>query len=171
LICEKISLRTFTEASQKTIDLSGQDTDTHRLLSCVFLLRKQYEKAIVEAQKAVELSPNAANSNFVYGMVLRSAERYDEAIPVLKKAIRLNPVTPINYLNNLAWSYAYSEQYEKAIPLWNRTIERNPDYLFAYMGLTFAYQLSGNEIEALEAAAEVLRIKPKFSLALLEKKP
>ena len=164
------SLQTAEQLAQKAIDLSGQSAVTHRLLSSVFLLRKQYEKAIVEAQKAVELNPNSANSNFIYGMVLRNAERYDEAIPVLKKAIRLNPVTPINYLNNLAWSYTFSEQYEKAIPLWNRTIERNPDYLFAYMGLTCAYQLSGNEVKARKAAAEVLRIKPTFSMALIEKR-
>ena len=164
------SLQTAEQLAQRAIDLSGQSAVTHRLLSSVFLLRKQYEKAIVEAQKAVELNPNSANSNFIYGMVLRCAERYDEAIPVLKKAIRLNPVTPINYLNNLAWSYTFSEQYEKAIPLWNRTIERNPDYLFAYMGLTCAYQLSGNEVKARKAAAEVLRIKPTFSMALIEKR-
>ena len=163
------SLQTAEQLAQKAIDLSGQNDATHRLLSCVFLLRKQYEKAIVEAQKAVEFAPNSASSNFVYGMVLRTADRHDEAIPVLKKAIRLNPVTPINHLNNLAWSYTYSEQYEKAIPLWNRTIERNPDYLFAYMGLTCAYQLSGDGAKAREAADEVLRIKPIFSMKLAEK--
>jgi adenylate cyclase len=163
------SLQTAEQLAQKAIDLSGQDDATHRLLSCVFLLRKQYEKAIVEAQKAVEFAPNSAQPNFIYGMVLKNADRYDEAIPVLKKAIRLNPVTPINYLNNLAWSYAYSEQYEKAIPLWNKAIERNPDYLFAYMGLTCAYQLTGDGAKAREAAAELLRIKPIFSVKLAAK--
>jgi TolB-like protein/class 3 adenylate cyclase len=163
------SLQTAEQLAQKATDLPGQNAD-HSLLSCIFLLREQYEKAIVEAQKAVEIVPNSAFTNFIYGLVLKGAERYDEAIPVLKKAIRLNPVTPIHYLNNLAWSYAYTEQYEKAIPLWNRTIERNPDYLFAYLGLTCAYQLTGNEIKARESAAEVLRIKPTFSIALIEKR-
>jgi tetratricopeptide (TPR) repeat protein len=163
------SLQTAEQLAQKAIDLSGQDATTHRLLSLVFLLRKQYEKAIVEAQKAVELAPNSASSNFVYGMVLNNAERFDEAIQVFKKAIRLNPVTPINYLNNLAWSYTNLEQYEKAIPLWNRAIERNPDYLFGYTGLTIAYQWSGQELKASEAAAEVLRIKSTFSIALAKK--
>jgi adenylate cyclase len=93
------SIQTAEQLAHKAIDLSGQDADTHRLLSCVFLVRNQYEKAIVEAQKAVELNPNCTSSNSVYGMVLRVAGRYDESIPVLKKAIRLNPVTPINYLN------------------------------------------------------------------------
>jgi adenylate cyclase len=163
------SLQTAEQLAQKAIDVSGQDATTHRLFSLVFMIRGQYEKAIVEAKKAVELSPNSANSNFVYGMVLNKAERFDEAIQVLKKAIRLNPVTPITYLNNLAWSYTVLEQYEKAIPLWNRAIERNPDYLFGYTGLTCAYQWSGQEIKAREAAAEVLRIKPTFSIALIKK--
>jgi len=158
------SLQTAEQLAQKAIDVSGQDADTHRILSQVFLLRRQYEKAIIEAQKAVELSPNSAEDHWWLGVVLRFAGRYDEAILFLEKAIRLNPVTPINYLNNLAFAYAYSEQYEKAIPLWNRAIERNPDYLFAYCGLTYAYQMSGNETKAHEAAAEVLRIKPKFSV-------
>ena len=162
------SLKKAEQLAHKAIDLSGTDPTSHRLLGCVFMLRKQYEKAIVEMQKAVELSPNSASSIFFYGLVLRFAGRYDEAIPILEKAIRLNPVTPVNYLNNLAWSYALSEQYEKAIPLWNMAIERNPDYLFAYSGLTCTHQLLGNEEKAREAAAEVLRIKPTYTTAQIE---
>ena len=159
------SLQIAEQLAHKAIDLAGQAPTPYRLLSNVFMLRKQYEKAIVEVQKAVELSPNSASSIFIYGLVLRYAGRFDEAIPFLRKAIRLNPVKPVNYLNNLAWSYALSEQYEKAIPLWNQAIERNPDYLFAYSGLTCTYQLLGNEIKAREAAAEVLRIEPTYSTA------
>jgi adenylate cyclase len=157
------------QSAHKAIHLSGPDAATHRLLSSVFLLRHQYEKAIAEGLRALELDPNSAGVNFVYGMVLRTAGHYQEAIPVLKKAIRLNPVTPINYLNNLAWAYTGLKQYEQAIPLWNKTLERNPDYLFAYMGLTAAHQLLGQENRARECAAEVIRIKPTFSVALAEK--
>jgi len=158
------SIKTAEQLTLKAIDLSGQDTVTHRLLGMVFLLRNQYDKAIIEAQKAVELSPNSAIDNFFMGMVLRFVGRYDEAILYLEKAIRLNPVTPIMYMNNLAFAYAFSGKYEKAIPLWNKAIKRNPDYLFAYCGLTYAYHMSGNETEARAAAAEVLRIKPNYSV-------
>jgi adenylate cyclase len=163
-----ISLKKAEQLAHKAMELSGRDPTAHRLLGCVFMLRKQYENAIVEMQKAVELSPNSASSIFLYGLVLRFSGRYDEAIPLMEKAIRLNPITPINYLNNLAWSYALSEQYEKAIPLWNKAIKRNPDYLFAYSGLTCTYQLLGNEKKAREAAAEVLRIKPTYTTAQIE---
>jgi tetratricopeptide (TPR) repeat protein len=157
------------QSAQKAILLSGPDAATHRLFSGVYLLRHQYDKAIAEGQRALELDPNSAGVNFIYGMVLRTAGHYEEAIPVLKKAIRLNPVTPINYLNNLAWAYTGLKQYEQALPLWNKTLERNPDYLFAYIGLTATHQLLGQESRARECAAEVIRIKPTFSVALAEK--
>jgi adenylate cyclase len=127
------SLQTAEQLAHKAIELSGKDAAIHRLLGSVFMLRGQYDKAIIEVEKAVELSPNSADYYFIYGMILREAGRLDEAIPVLQKAIRLNPITPINYLNNLAWAYFGKQQVEEAIPLWNRTIERNPDYLFAYV--------------------------------------
>jgi adenylate cyclase len=158
------SLQTAEQLTQKAIGLSGEDSDSLRLLSMVFLLRNQYEKALIQAQKAVELAPSSAENLWWLGVVLRFAGRYDEAILYLEKAIRLNPVTPIMYLNNLAFAYAFSGRYEKAIPMWKKAIKRNPDYLFAYGGLTYAYQMSGNETKAREAAGEVLRIKPNFSV-------
>ena len=123
--------------------------------------------AIAESQKSVDLAPNSAVANFVFGMVLRNAGRYGEAIPFLEKAIRLEPITPVNFLNNLAWAYTSLAQYEKALPLWNKAIEKNPDYLFAYQGLTVAHQLLGNSDRARECAAEVLRIKPTITIAKL----
>ena len=49
-------------------------------------------------------------------------------------------------------------------------MERNPDYLFAYMGLTGAYWLTGREDQARQAAQHVLRINPKFSVGYWEKR-
>jgi adenylate cyclase len=163
------SLQTADQLAQKAIELTGQNDFNLRLLSVIFMLRRQYDKAIIEIQKAIELSPNSAQAYFVYGTVLRFSGRNDEAIPIFKKAIRLNPYTPIEYLNMLAWAYFHTEQYEEAIPLWNKTIELNPDYLFAYQGLTGAYQMSGDEIKARESAAEVLRIKPTYSMEMVKK--
>jgi adenylate cyclase len=163
------TLQKAEQLAQKAVELTGQDDFNLRLLSSIFMLRRQYDKAIIEIQKAIELSPNSAQAYFIYGMVLRFSGRNYEAIPIFKKAIRLNPVTPIEYLNMLAWAYFHTEQYEEAIPLWNKTIELNPDYLFAYQGLTGAYQMSGDEIKARESAAEILRIKPTYSMEMVKK--
>jgi adenylate cyclase len=165
------SLETAEQLVQKSIDLSGPDSDTHQILGMVYYLRRQYDKAIAECQKAVVLSPNSAEANFRYGHALRYAGRFDEAIPIIEKAIRLNPFTPMVYINNLAWVYAFSEQYEKAISLWDSAIKRNPDYFFAYLGLTLVYQLTGNEAKAREAASEVMRLKPNLTVSRLAKGP
>jgi len=163
------SLETAEQFAQKAISLSADEAAGHRLLASIYMLRKEYENAIAESQKSVDLAPNSATANFVFGMVLRNAGRYDDAIPFLEKAIRLEPITPVNFLNNLAWAYTSLAQYEKALPLWNKAIEKNPDYLFAYQGLTVVYQLLGNRNRARECAKEVLRIKPTITIAKLQK--
>jgi adenylate cyclase len=163
------SLEIAEQFAHKAISLSADEAAGHRLLASIYMLRKEYEKAIDESQKSVDLSPNSATANFVFGMVLRNAGRHDDAIPFLEKAIRLEPITPVNFLSNLALAYVYSGQYEKALPLWNKAIEINPDYLFAFQGLTLAHKLLGNGDRARECAAEVLRIKPKFTIEKLQK--
>ena len=163
------SLQTAEQLIQKAIDLSGPDSFIHQVLGVIYILNRDYDKAIDECQKSIELSPNSAESYFYYGLALRYAGRFNEAVLHFKKAIRLNPVKPLNYLNNLAWVYTFLEQYEQAILLWNGTLERNSNYLFAHLGLTLAYQLSGNEVKAREAAAEVMRIKPSLTISKMEK--
>jgi hypothetical protein len=39
------------------------------------------------------------------------------------------------------------------------------------MGLTLAYQLSGNEVKAREVTTEVMRIKPNLTISKKEKWP
>jgi len=155
---------------QKTISIHGLTVGENALLSCVHLLKKDLDKAIAYAEKAVEQRPNYANVHNILGLALRSNGQYDEAISSFKKALQLDPVNRIARQSNLAWAYLYSKQYEKAISNWNETLERNPDYLYAYMGLTAAYWLTGSEDQAQQAAQHVLRINPKFSLGYWEKR-
>ncbi len=164
------SIAKAEEMAQKAISIHGFTAGENALLSGIHLLKKDWEKAIAYGEKAVEQSANSAGVHTVLGHALRSNGQYDEAISSYKKALRLNPVKNINRLDGLAWSYLFSKQYEKAISTWNETLERNPDYLFAYMGLTMAYWLTGSEDQARQAAKNVLRINPKFSVGYWEKR-
>jgi tetratricopeptide (TPR) repeat protein len=103
------------------------------------------------------------------GMALRNVGRHEEAIMNLETALKLAPLRPLNFVNNLAWSRVGNKQYDKAILLWNETLERNPDYLFAYQGLTVAYESSGNKEKARWAAENIMRVNPKFSIAIEER--
>lgn len=165
-----ISIAKAEEMVQKAISIRGITAEENGLLSSIHLLKKDLDKAIFYAQEAINEYPSSAPSHHILGMALRSNGQYHEAIACFKRALKLNPIKTINYLNNLAWAYLYSKQYEKAISTWNDTLDRHPDYLFAYMGLTCAYWLTGSKDRAKEAAKQVLRINPKFSVGYWEKR-
>ena len=164
------SIAKAEEMVQKAISIRGLTAAVNALLSGIHLLKKDWEKAIAYGEKTVEQSPNRAGVHSMLGYALRSNGQYDEAISSYKKALQLNPVRNINRLDGLAWTYLYSKQYEKAISLWNETLERNPDFIFAHMGLTMAYWFTGSEDQARQAAQQVLRVNPKFSVGYWEKR-
>lgn len=55
---------------------------------------------------------------------------------------------------------------EEAIATLKQFIIRSPNLLYGHLVLTIAYSESGREEEARAAAAEVLRVSPKFSLEI-----
>jgi tetratricopeptide (TPR) repeat protein len=141
----------------------------HGLLSMISLLKKDYDVSVSHAEKAVDLSPNDPGSYTSLSLALRAVGRFEEAIKAQETAFRLSPLRPLTWVNGLAWAHLGNNQYDKAIQLWTEAIERNPDYLFAYQGLTAAYELSGNHEKALWAAENVMRINPSISIETLEK--
>jgi adenylate cyclase len=157
------------QVAQQVIALTSDQPPPYSLLSQISLLKKDMDNAILYGEKAVELNPNDAGCYLSLGMALMFSVRNEEAIKNLETALRLAPLRPLPYVNILAASYMGNKQYDKAILLWSETIERNPDYLFAYQGLTAAYELSGNHEKAWWAAENVMRVNPKFSIAVEEK--
>jgi adenylate cyclase len=55
-------------------------------------------------------------------------------------------------------------QVEEAISEYKKALHRTPDSTMPHLGLAATYSMMGREKEALNEAAEVLRIDPKFSL-------
>jgi len=94
--------------------------------------------------------------------------RYEEAIQLLEKAIGLEPVPATWLLHNLGNGYLMVGQYADAIAAYEKALDRNPKSLWALVGLTAAYSMTGREKEARGASAELLKAKPLFSLDYLE---
>ena len=158
------SLARSFELAQKAISLDDSDATVYGLLANVYAMRKQYDRAIAECERAVSLDPNSAENIFRLGQILNFAARPKEAIPYLQNAIRLNPLPPATYFVHLAVSYRESGQYEKAIEASKKALQREPNGQFPYIQMAVSYIRLGREKEARAAAAEILRINPKFSL-------
>jgi tetratricopeptide (TPR) repeat protein len=149
---------------QKAIALDDTNVDAQGLLSFLYSMTRQHDKAIVQAEKALALNPNSALAHFYVGKTLYFAGRCEESIPEYKKAIRLNPIPPSNHFWSLGLSYAYTGQYDEAITWCEKAVNREPDDLLARVMMTAVYSLAGRDEEAQVQAAEVLRVNPKFSL-------
>jgi adenylate cyclase len=160
----KESLTHAFELAKKALALDESDDLAHRILSHIYLLKRQHDKAIAECERAVLLSPNAADAVYNLGLILRFSGRAKEAIPMHERAIRLNPIPPANYLYQLGLCYTFIGEFEKAITICKKALCQNPNDLVGRVTLAIAYSSLGREGEARAEAAELLRIHPKFSL-------
>jgi adenylate cyclase len=158
------SMERASELAQKALALDDTKDHAHCLLGHIYLMKRQYEKAIAEQERAIALNPNGADAHAHLGMTLDYAGRAEEAIALLKKAIRLNPIPPNWYLFTLGDAYCLTGQYEEAIAVYTKVLHRNPEDIRTLIGLAATYNLMGREEEARAQAAQILRVIPKFSV-------
>jgi TolB-like protein/Flp pilus assembly protein TadD len=158
------SLARAFELARKAISLDDSNASAHSALGKTYAMAKQYDKAIAACEQAVSLDSNSSLNFMWLGLVLTWAGRADEGIRYLQHAIRLNPFAPSIFFNNLAVAYRDAGQYEKAIEECKKALQREANTQFPYIHMAISYMRLGREGEARAAAAEILRINPKFSL-------
>jgi adenylate cyclase len=158
------SLARALEFAQKAVSLDNSYAAAHSVLGMTYGMKRQYDKAIAACEQSVSLDPNSSLNFMFLGLVLTWAGRAEEGVPYLQHAIRLDPFAPAMFFNNLAVAYRDAGQYEKAIEECKKTLQREPNTQFPYIHLAISYMRLGREEEARAAAAEILRINPKFSL-------
>jgi adenylate cyclase len=158
------SMATATQLLKKAIVLDDSEPDAHSVLGYMYIMMGQHDKAIAEAERAVSLNPNAFHNLSRLSFVLLNSGRPEEAISVLKNARRLSPIeTPQAYFLTLTMAYRLTGQYEEAIETAKEALQHVPNNIFIYLQLAATYSMMGRGEEA-RAAAEVLKINPKFSL-------
>ena len=152
---------------QKALAMDDSSTWAHGLLGNIYLFKREHEKAIAKLERAVTVNPNYAQGFMFLGQALAYAGRPQEAVPLLKKAMRLNPLSQKHasmVLYRLGTTYGIMGRYEEAVSELKKARNIRPDFWAIHLALASFYIRLGREEEARAAAAEVLRIVPKFSL-------
>jgi TolB-like protein/Tfp pilus assembly protein PilF len=165
----KESMRLAAQAAQKALALDDSDPRVYHALTNLYIMQRQYEKAIATAERTLELSPSSARAHSSMGMTLRFSGMFSEAIPFIEQAIRLDPYPPAITFRHLGSCYRSVDRYEEAITAYKKALQKNPDDIFTHLFLSFTYVKLGREEEARVEAKEVLRIHPKFSIAKFTK--
>ena len=151
--------------SQKALTLDESDPYSHATLGWIYLLMRQYEKAIESGERSVELAPSMAVANFLLGSTLSYADRIDEGIDYLKRAIRLNPFPAFYYYHHLGRSYWQKGQYKNALAEYKKALQRAPDSPLNHFSLAIALISLDREEEARVSAGKALELLPSMSVA------
>lgn len=158
------SIEKAFKLAQKTLSLNESDPFAYALLSYLYAMRKDYDKAIAAGEKGVALNPNGADNHFILGQVLASVGRQDEAIGHLKQSIRLDPLPEYYYFVSLGRSFRMKGQYERALSEIKKAHHISPDNFITNLNLAAIYALLDRQKEAEAAARKALEIDPKFSV-------
>jgi adenylate cyclase len=165
----KESMRLAVEAAQKALALDPSDPRTHLGWVNLYIMQREYDKAIASAERAVALNPGGARALFALALAVYYSCRFDEAVTLYEQAMRLDPFPSSLYFRNLGSAYRNVGRYEESVKQSKKALELSPNDLFAHINLAITYVKLGRDEEAKAEAAEVLRIHPKFSLGYFAK--
>jgi adenylate cyclase len=158
------SLNRAIELTRKAISLDESDGKNHAFLARLYAMAREYDKGFSEVERALALDPNSPETSYQAGVFLAFAGKPEEAISLFQKAIRLNPFPPAAYYNSLSGAYRVAGRHEEAIAAAKQAVQRGPQSIFSHIALAASCSTAGRDLEAQAAAAEVLKINPKFSL-------
>ena len=159
------SLAQAEKMAVKALELDDSNVGALIQLSIIYVFRRQFDKALIQAEHALALAPNSAFANFMLRTALMHSERFEEAISYFNKSLRMNPILPFSQLlNNLGSAYRWLGRYDKAIAAYKKLFQFAPDHLPGHANLAATYIMAGREEQARAEAAEVMRIDPKSSL-------
>jgi TolB-like protein/cytochrome c-type biogenesis protein CcmH/NrfG len=151
-------------AAQKAIALNDSLSWAHSALASVYLWQKQYDQAAAEAERAIALEPNVGAGYATLAEILMAVGKPEEAFRMAEKAVRIDVPNRHWYLPQFGQAYCETGRYAEASATLKQFISRSPNFLHAQLVLAITASEAGRAEEARAAAAEVLRISPKFSL-------
>jgi adenylate cyclase len=149
------------QSGRKAVQLDPFLPAAHAYLAIVLTFSGQHEASIAEHERAIALNPNF--SDWTFGADVLKAGDPARAIEVLQRHMRLDPFYVPQALAYLGLAHYMLKQYAKAIPPLRETASRAPNYWRCRAWLTAAYAQSGAIGEARVEAAELLRLRPKFT--------
>jgi len=149
--------------AQKALSLDESNPTSYALLSNLYVMMRQYDKAIAAGERGVVFNPNGALNHCALGITLSFAGKVDEAIDQFKQAIRLDPFPEYYFFTHLGRCYRMKGQYEEALSEFKKALHVSPDAMLNNIQLAAIYALLDRQDEAGAAVKKVLEINPSYS--------
>ena len=157
------------ETSMRAVIAAPTDPQAWRIRASVLTSRGQPASAFEAIDRALALNPTDQLIHGQRGSLLQSLGRHDEAIAEFNHALALNPSSENVglHLHNRCASELLLGRYAAAIDSCTRGLAHGPDWP-DHMLLAAAHALAGNRDAAARSRAELLRLRPGFTVSWVE---
>jgi serine/threonine-protein kinase len=146
------------DAALRALALDPELAPAHVTLGYVRLLFDWDWPAAERAYlRALEINPNAPAAQLGYATYLATLGRFDEAIARVQQAYKFDPLA-LESRNEALWIYYYSGRMQDTVEQCRKTIELEPAAGLPYAILALAHAHLGQRAEALDAAANAIRL-------------
>jgi adenylate cyclase len=150
-----------THELEIALELDQNDSDVHRILAAVGVVRSDLDKAVFHQQRALHLNPNDDLIVVQQGEILTWLGQPEEGIEWIHKAMRLNPFHPERFWFHLARAQFTARRYAEAIEsLRHITVP----YSLHHALIAACHAQLGNVSTAAAHTREVLKLDPDFSV-------
>jgi TolB-like protein/class 3 adenylate cyclase/Tfp pilus assembly protein PilF len=153
-------------AARRAVELDDQDAQGFCFLGRVHLARQEYDQALAALEQALRLNPCHAVSYCALADSLTYEGRLDEAIGHFEVAIRLSPHDPFRwaFFSYRSLAHIFRGEHEEAVAWARRAVQLPNAQYWAWAHLVAALGHLGDRTQLDRAVADLLRIKPDFSV-------
>jgi adenylate cyclase len=158
------------EAATQAISTAPNYAHAHSVKAEVLGLANRFDAALATYDRAIALDRNHAVAYVGRARNLILIGRAAEALAPVEQAIRLSPRDPELYVWYFVLCHAHTHlaRDTSAIEWCNKSIATGKTFYFAYVDLASAYAWRGQKAEAAAAVAELLKLRPGFTVQSLE---
>ena len=154
-------------AAQAALAADERDAWAHFIQGNVLMRRRRFAEAGREFRRAIELNPNFALAHAYQGVALVNQGYYQQGLDSAQHALRLSPNDRnVGNFGCLAAALACfgAAQYADSASWARSMIEQFPEDMRGYFMLAGALAMQGEITDAQQAVAELLRVRPEFTL-------
>ena len=157
------------EAVTRAIALSPNYAHAHYVKAEVLALSRRFDAALATYDRAIALDPNHAAAYVSRGRALIAIGRAAEAMAPVEKAIRLSPRDPDLFIWYYVLCHAHTHlaRDASAIEWCLKSTATGKSFWGAWTDLAAAYAWRGQKAEAATAVAELLKVRPGFTVETL----
>ena len=153
---------TMMKELEVALALDDNDSDVHRILAAVNLMRGKHDQSVYHQGRALQLNPNDDLIVVQQGEILTWLGQAEEGIGWVQKAMRLNPYHPERFWSHLARAYFVARRYAESAEALHRISA--PDVVQQAL-LAAAHAQLENDETARALAEKLLEREPHFRIS------